>query len=370
MSQTLPKISYVVPYKFLPPRNGGQNAAYFFSAFIGQSHPLMVLSTSDNNPPSIPYDIYPVLSRHPIRYVNIISWFSIFNKLSSFRPDYCLVHQHFIFFLFWPITSILGIPIGIYVQNIEYQRFRSMRKWWWPIIYASEWISYRLADGLFFISPADIDPAKKNFRLKISACFALPFGTDKLQDVQGQMSESDAANPERLILFYGPLSYQPNLEALNTILKHIEPEIRTLARNIRYKLIICGGGLPQGYSLGDSPFVSYLGYVDDIESLVRSSHVMINPVTKGGGVKTKVIESIAWGTSVVSSRSGALGIDVESCGEKLIVVDDNDYKGYAQEIVRLMQAPKSTTSSLFYKNYYWGNIADQFIIDLKQILLK
>jgi glycosyltransferase involved in cell wall biosynthesis len=245
-----------------------------------------------------------------------------------------------------------------------------MRKWWWPIIYLSEWISYKLADGLFFISEAEIEPAIKSFQLDEAKCFLLPYGTNKLNDEPELTETVEEPSKERRIIFFGPLSYQPNLEALNTILYQIEPTLRSLSSDISYKFIICGGGLPEGFTISKSPFVSYLGYVQDIESMVRSSHIMINPITTGGGVKTKVIESIAWGTSVLSSRSGAMGIDSESCGAKLIQVEDNDYVGYAKEILRLLQEPKQPTPAIFYKKYFWGNIVEQFMIDLQSILTK
>ncbi|MBK9571155.1 MAG: hypothetical protein IPO53_15415 [Chitinophagaceae bacterium] len=52
------------------------------------------------------------------------------------------------------------IKVIIHTHNIEYQRFRSLGKWWWPLLKRYEKWSFQKADGLFFITPED-----KNFAI-------------------------------------------------------------------------------------------------------------------------------------------------------------------------------------------------------------
>ena len=83
--------------------------------------------------------------------------------------------------------------------------------------------------------------------------------------------------------------------------------------------------------------------------------MLLNPVLEGGGVQTKTLKSIAVGTTVISSETGALGISHGLCDEKLIRVKDNDWEGYAKHIIQLNHEGKSNlpTPQSFYETYHW-----------------
>jgi len=81
----------------------------------------------------------------------------------------------------------------------------------------------------------------------------------------------------------------------------------------------------------------------------------LNPVQSGGGIKTKMVEAIAFGTTVITTETGAMGIHKNICGRKLIVVPDNNWKHFAQAIVTNADNGDITPAS-YYDYYYWGNI--------------
>ena len=101
--------------------------------------------------------------------------------------------------------------------------------------------------------------------------------------------------------------------------------------------------------------IFYAGFVDDIDLYFKAADLFLNPVQSGGGVKTKMIESIALGTTVISTMSGAAGIDKTVCGDKLITIDDNDWSNFVKAIVENSDAASPTPDS-YYESYYWGNI--------------
>ncbi len=124
-----------------------------------------------------------------------------------------------------------------------------------------------------------------------------------------------------------------------------------------YCFLICGGGLPKQYEkLEAYERVKYLGYVEDIEAYVQAADLMVNPVNSGGGVKTKLVEAIALGTTVVSSFTGALGVLPEACGPKLRRVADKDYTAFAETLLQCFREGQVPTPTTFYETYYWGNI--------------
>jgi UDP-N-acetylglucosamine:LPS N-acetylglucosamine transferase len=358
------KIAFVVPYRFVPPLNGGHKAAYGFSQFLSLQQEMIAYSTTDNNSELARFPMRLLLPASITKYFSLIAMIRLYQSFKKENIQHCITHQPFIAFLLFPICWLLSVPLSIYAQNLEYQRFKTMGKKWWSIVFLAEWISFKLANHIYFISPDEVSPASKIFRLNPEKCSILPFGTD-YQSPPADVDEArrtirqQHAYPEDefIIIFFGPQSYQPNLEAVELIINEIEPLLRIQA-TFSYRFIICGGGLPKQYNrLEDYPNIDYLGFVQDIEAYVKASDIMINPVNSGGGVKTKLIESIALNKTVISSETGALGVNPEVCGAQLIRVDDFDYDAYVKAILALQSKTSvPDTPSSFYDYYFWGNI--------------
>ncbi|HKB44226.1 MAG TPA: glycosyltransferase family 4 protein [Chitinophagaceae bacterium] len=85
------------------------------------------------------------------------------------------------------------------------------------------------------------------------------------------------------------------------------------------------------------------------------NYIFLNPVQSGGGIKTKMVEAIAFGTTVITTETGAAGIQKNICGNKLIIVPDNDWNAFAAAIVDNADKNEITPAS-YYEHYYWGNI--------------
>ena len=62
------------------------------------------------------------------------------------------------------------------------------------------------------------------------------------------------------------------------------------------------------------------GKVDDVTPYLRRGQVFICPVRLGGGFRGKILEAMALGRPVVSTRLGAEGIPASS-GENIILAD-------------------------------------------------
>jgi len=122
--------------------------------------------------------------------------------------------------------------------------------------------------------------------------------------------------------------------------------------------LICGGDLPKKkYNIEKlrEDNIEYLGFVDQVEPYIKAADVMLNPILSGGGVKTKVIESISLNTTVVSSESGAKGILKEIAGEKLLTIPDTDFQAYSHQLIQLQRENTENTSDEFYQTYSWEN---------------
>ncbi len=367
------KIAFIVPYRFVPPRNGGHQAAYGLAAFAAKASDFFVLST-DANPleGEQPFALYRHLPEGKRKYFSPAVARRVGKFLRKQEVDVCLLHQPFIGLLLGPVLRKLKIPMQVWVQNLEYERFRSMGKWYWPIVKRVEGRVYRRADKLFFISPDEIAPAIEAFQLEPGRCMELPYGCYPEQSPPPEraaaarkavLARHGFSEEEKLLLFFGPQTYRPNLEAVEHILLRINPFLKERAE-FPYRILICGGGLPDAFRQMEAfseAHIAYLGYVEDIEEYVLASDLVLNPVVSGGGVKTKLIEALALGKSVVSYRQGALGVHRELCGKKLGVVPDHAHELFCEKLFEMLPEAGLPVPGAFYEHYQWAKVAQRFI---------
>src|SRR5690606_38840928 len=158
--------------------------------------------------------------------------------------------------------------------------------------------------------------------------------------------------------FLGALDYSPNETAVKHILEFILP--RTQALNLNLQFLIAGKGLSPYWQsrIEAEPQVHYLGFVNDLKSLIQSCDLMLNPLTQGGGIKTKAVEALAYNKTVISTRSGAAGLDLVPLGPKLQISEDGDWDGYTANLQKALEQGQAwVTPDSFYERYHWENIA-------------
>lgn len=358
------KIAVIIPYRFVPPSNGGHSAAFGFCEFLAKEREVVVISTTNNKNTPLPFHLVKLFTDRFYKYFSPAVFIKLWRYFQQEKITHCITQQPFIALIALPVARILGIKLYIYAHNIEFQRFKSIKKSWWRLIWLVEWWMYRSADAMLFISEEELQEAILLFRLVPERCISVPFGTRYPTPPTGRDAARQAVikkhdlNPDNFILlFFGSLSYQPNTKALEDILNKINPILLKKA-NYHYKILICGGGLPERFdklAAYQVQQIEYVGFVDDIEQYVQAADVALNPVITGGGVKTKLIEAIAMGTIVVSTTSGAKGVNPMVCGAKLRIVPDEDINGLVDVILSLKNAKNPPTPDSFYKTYYWAN---------------
>ena len=145
---------------------------------------------------------------------------------------------------------------------------------------------------------------------------------------------------------------------MDIILQQLNP-ILLKHNDFKYKIIICGKNLPASYhDLSEyvSKNIIYAGFVEDINVYFKGADIFINPVTDGGGIKTKLVEALGSGMIAISTRSGAIGVPQSITGNKLIVVEDYDWIGFTNAIGKT-QAHEIIPPT-FFGHFYWGFIAE------------
>lgn len=368
------RILVIAPYSYLPDFSGGQKYIAQFLEHLGEKTDLTVVSVAENDfTLAKSYKAFPLLKTSFSRYIDRSLVGKIADLVNQKQTEIVICEHPYFAWLAFALREKTGVKVIIHTHNIEYQRFRSIRKWWWPVLKGYEKRSFKKADALLFISPEDKQFAIQNWKIAAAKCIDVPYGIkdksqpDKVFGRQHLRWNYAITENEKILLFAGLLNYKPNADGLNAILDKINP-ILMAEPNFSYKILVCGKGLDPSMNelkAHATNNIIYAGFVDDISTVYRGADLFLNPVLSGGGVKTKVLEAIAAGTTVVSTTSGAAGIEKSASGEKLVVVPDNDWKQFAEAVI---VASKQTTSTPveFYENYHWEKIITKLVHNLSE----
>ncbi len=118
----------------------------------------------------------------------------------------------------------------------------------------------------------------------------------------------DQAYDRRSISFVGRMDYYPNEECVLSFCADVLPVLRERYPDVTFTVI--GAAPPASIrALHRQPGVTVTGTVDDIRDYVRRSAVMVTPLEIARGTQNKILEGMAMGVPVISSRTAARGVD-------------------------------------------------------------
>ena len=363
------KILSLVPYKFLPPDMGGQKGIAFFNRYLAKKADLLCVSVQENDKTDGEgYLIKRILSNSRLRYINPFYFFTLSRIIRDKGITHLIIEHPYFGWLGILLKWFSKVKLVVHSHNIESLRFKSVDKWWWGILWNYERFTHRNADLNFFIHDDDRSYAIGNFKLASEKCATITYGFEypglpaamEKTEARKLICDTHGIDPsEKILLFNGTLGYKPNLDALDVILQKINPQLLVI-EGLKYRIIICGNKLPVKYAglvNYKNENIIYAGFVSDINPYFKGADIFINPVVDGGGIKTKVVEALGYGLSVVSTQSGAIGIPKEVAGNNMRLVTDGDWESFSTEILSVNT--DVSTPKAFFDHFYWGNIADR-----------
>ncbi len=141
----------------------------------------------------------------------------------------------------------------------------------------------------------------------------------------------DGEEPE--IMYFGTLSWQPNIDGLERLITRILPLVREQLPGV--ELSVAGRDAPRRLiDLAErTPAVRYVGPLDDAEPLYQRARVFAEVTQTGGGTRIKVLNALARGLPTVASVAAAQGLDIVT-GDHVLVARDDD--ALARAIVLLL----------------------------------
>lgn len=170
----------------------------------------------------------------------------------------------------------------------------------------------------------------------------------KLTQVGERRPPRDAAN----YVFLGALNVPHNEAGLTTFFREALPTL--LQRQPAAKVTVVGrGASSELLELGTAfePNVEFVGYVEDLDSLMSEATAMIVPLVFGSGIKIKVLEALGRGVPVVATSFGAEGLARSKEGNDGLYVAEawDEFIDYA---VSLTDAEANRVASMSARQHF------------------
>ena len=356
----------IVTYKIFPAKLGGQKGIALFNKYLSAEENLFCFTIKDNDPSLASYKVFNLLNNSPSRYFNIF-YFRQLKKIVSENDISHIICEHpYYGWMALLLKYFCKVKLVIHSHNIESERFKTVGKWWWKILWHYEKFIHQNADFTFCITQQDRNYFYRNYHIPYEKSTVItygiswnqpPFIPEKKEAKDFLLKKYSLTSETHLFLFNGTLDYGPNLDAVKNIVEKINPLF--IQKNISYKIIICGKGLPEEMNELKNYLdknIIYAGFVDDISVYFKGADVFINPVTDGGGIKTKLVEALGYNLNAVSTFNGAIGVDEMICNGKLFLTENSDWQEFADKMETAIYMDQSISSE-FFQHFYWKNIA-------------
>ena len=135
------------------------------------------------------------------------------------------------------------------------------------------------------------------------------------------------------LCFFGDMAWLPNVDAARYLCQEVLPLI---ARAGDHPEVVIAGRRPApAVRALAAPRVRVTGEVADMAEVLQGDTIVVVPLRSGGGMRVKILESMAWGLPVVSTTLGCTGIDHGGT-----IVEANGTAFLADEIGKLLRDEK------------------------------
>ncbi len=162
------------------------------------------------------------------------------------------------------------------------------------------------------------------------------------------------------LLFSGAMSYAPNIDAAEYLIKEIMPLVWKEKPDV--KIAIAGGGAPMSLQRLANERVIMPGWVDDMKVFYSQSKVFIAPMQIGTGLQNKLLEAMAMNVPCITSPLANYALRAEDGKEILIASNAQEY---ANHILRLLNDEvlsakiANAGKEYVYNQYSWKTHCDK-----------
>lgn len=267
-----------------------------------------------------------------------------------------------------------GVPVVLDEHNIEYEILERsaaasggrVRRLYSQIdgvkLRREERRLWKTVDGCAV--PSDREAAIVAEAAPTTPTVVVPNGVDT-----AAFTANPSASDGRTVLFFGSLSYHPNLDALAFLIQEVMPRLRRSHPSAR--LAIVGPGGVSAIRHLPTEGIVYRGEVPDIRREIERAAVVVAPLRIAGGTRLKILEAMAMARPVVATTIGAEGIEA-TAGRDILIA--NKPEALATAIGRLLDDPALRLSlgeagrRLVESRYDWRVAAESLEVLYRRVI--
>lgn len=145
--------------------------------------------------------------------------------------------------------------------------------------------------------------------------------------------KTDQVLEKNYIVFVGKMDYEPNISAVKYFSHNVFPKILEEFPEIKF-YIVGANPTPNVKALSKKPNITVSGYVEDIDSTILSSKLVVAPMVSGAGIQNKIIKAMGLKKCVITTKIGAEGL--ENLGNDTIIIS-NSSSDFALKTISLLK---------------------------------
>jgi glycosyltransferase involved in cell wall biosynthesis len=265
------------------------------------------------------------------------------------------------------LGDLNGVPKVIMAHNVEsliWQRYyeterHSLKRWYikqqWRKFERFERTAFAQAQRAVAVSAEDARLIRERFGGR--QVDVVDNGIDR-----AYFEAIPADRDPRQILFLGSFDWRPNLDAVGLLLDRIFPAVQAVEPSAR--LCLVGRKPPEALvrRVQGLAGVELHADVPDVRPYLARSGVMVVPLRIGGGSRLKILEALATGLPVVSTRVGAEGLELVA-GQDYLAADQPETM--ADALVACIRDPRPARAmagrsrTFVLEHYDWDTLADR-----------
>jgi polysaccharide biosynthesis protein PslH len=162
----------------------------------------------------------------------------------------------------------------------------------------------------------------------------------------------------RKLLYVGHFGYRPNLRAAEELVTRIFPSVRARVPDTTVQLVGREASESLRHLTGQSIHIA--SDVEDVVSYLHSCDAFVVPLRSGGGTRLKVLEAMAAGIPVVSTRFGVAGLAVRDGEHALLADTPAELAAAASRLIEdhaLAESLSRAARELVEQRYDWRQVA-------------
>ena len=181
-------------------------------------------------------------------------------------------------------------------------------------------------------------------------------------DVDFFQPQRDVERRPEQMLFMGSLDWRPNQDAAVQLLTEVLPQTRA---HIPHATAVLVGRRPPEWlraQVAATPGAELHADVPDVRPFLARCGFLVVPLRIGGGSRLKILEALAAGTPVVSTRVGAEGLELAADRDLLVTDTQIELVGAALTAIRRPDELAETAESgrrQVLARYSWDLLAER-----------